>query len=300
MVKLHYNLKDEMQSNTEDSHLCLITLQELQNTSNTNLTYEKLILESRNNEISRFESHEDFDFISLHIYDNLKTSKKQVRICIYFTKSLLVLACDSQKVLKDVEQDFQALGQKNNALEKILQSFFNKLTYHDMNVLEKLEQGISELEDSLITSNKKNYVKEIVSFRKRLLNLKRYYEHLFSILEDLQENQNELISKKELRYFKILTNRVERLLQEVLHLRDYVTQVREAYQAQVDIEANNIMKLFTVITSVFLPLSLIAGWYGMNLKMPEYNLTYGYPLVILVSLMVVALCITLFKKNKWF
>ena len=66
----------------------------------------------------------------------------------------------------------------------------------------------------------------------------------------------------------------------VLNLRDYVTQVREAYQAQIDINLNKVMKIFTVITSIFLPLTLIVGWYGMNLKMPEYSWVYGYPFVI--------------------
>ena len=93
---------------------------------------------------------------------------------------------------------------------------------------------------------------------------------------------------------------MERLFQEVLNLRDYVTQVREAYQAQVDINLNHIMKLFTVITAIFLPLSLVAGWYGMNLQMPEYGWQFGYPAIIVISAVVVVGVILYFKKKKWF
>jgi magnesium transporter len=86
----------------------------------------------------------------------------------------------------------------------------------------------------------------------------------------------------------------------VLNSRDYVSQVREAYQAQVDIDQNTIMKVFTVITSIFLPLTLLVGWYGMNLRMPEFSWDYGYPFVILLSVIVVSLCVVFFKKKKWF
>jgi magnesium transporter len=93
---------------------------------------------------------------------------------------------------------------------------------------------------------------------------------------------------------------VDRLYRNVNNLRDYVTQVREAYQAQEDINLNSIMKLFTVITAIFLPLTLIVGWYGMNFPMPEYNLSFGYPLVIALSALVVAVCVGYFKKHDWF
>ena len=68
----------------------------------------------------------------------------------------------------------------------------------------------------------------------------------------------------------------------------------------MDIELNETMKVFTVITTIFLPLTLIAGWYGMNLNMPEYASPYAYPAVILVSLLVVVGEIVYFKKKKWF
>jgi magnesium transporter len=60
------------------------------------------------------------------------------------------------------------------------------------------------------------------------------------------------------------------------------------------------MKVFTVLTAVFLPLTLIVGWFGMNVKMPEYSWTYGYPYVIVLSIVVCGICGWIFKKKKWF
>ena len=60
------------------------------------------------------------------------------------------------------------------------------------------------------------------------------------------------------------------------------------------------MTVLTVITSIFLPLSLIAGWYGMNFRyMPELDWRWSYPVVLVVSVLIVVFCLVLFKKKKW-
>ena len=83
-------------------------------------------------------------------------------------------------------------------------------------------------------------------------------------------------------------------------LRDYTMQVRDLHDAQLEVSQNRIMTLLTVVTTIFMPLTLIAGWYGMNFRyMPELEWRMGYPLVILVSAAVAVFCLILFKKKKW-
>ena len=97
-----------------------------------------------------------------------------------------------------------------------------------------------------------------------------------------------------------LRNRTDRYLSAVKNLQEMVSQLREAYQSQLSIEQNDLMKIFTVVTVIFLPLSLLAGWYGMNLSyIPELKWKYGYPVVILVSIVTVVALIWKFKKKKW-
>ncbi len=184
--------------------------------------------------------------------------------------------------------------------DRLLYTFFEKTAVFDVSFFEGFEQEISDLESALIGEQKQNFVMEINSLRKRLMPLKRHYEQLLNLLDELQENENGILNDASLRYFRIFSNKVDRHYHNILNLRDYVTQVREAYQSEVDIDLNNIMKIFTVITAIFLPLSLIVGWYGMNLKMPEFAWPYAYPMVIALSMAVVGFCIAYFKRNKWF
>lgn len=94
--------------------------------------------------------------------------------------------------------------------------------------------------------------------------------------------------------------KTERYYENVLNLREAVTQVRESYQAQVDINLNYTMKIFTVITTIFLPLTLIVGWYGMNFEMPEYHWNHSYAMVIGLSISVVVAGVAFFKKRDGF
>ena len=264
---------------------------------------DRILEECLNGIVSKFESHEGFDYVSLVIPGKEDLLNKESRISIYFRTNLLIFICDEA-------QDYQLLHKiitkiefkeiKSLTLERVLYEFFDLLTAGDSMYIENLEEEIGELEEALITSEKRDYTMEIIKLRKKLLVLKRYYEQLFDLAEAMEENENELLSDHMIRYFHILTTRTNRLSDSISNLRDYVSQVREAYQTEVDISQNRIMRLFTVITAIFLPLTLLVGWYGMNFPMPEYRWAYGYPAVIIVSAVVALLSVIYFKKHKWF
>ena len=77
-------------------------------------------------------------------------------------------------------------------------------------------------------------------------------------------------------------------------------QVQDVYQSEIGIRQNDVMKVLTIVTTVFLPLTLIAGWYGMNfVHMPELAWKYGYPVVVLISVLIVVISLYIFKKKKY-
>ena len=91
----------------------------------------------------------------------------------------------------------------------------------------------------------------------------------------------------------------ERLESHVHLLQENVIQLRELYQAQLDAKQNKVMCILTVVTIVFLPLSLLTGWYGMNFaNMPESHWRYAYPCVIAITVAIIVFEIIYFKKKK--
>ena len=235
--------------------------------------------------------------IAFHFCDIRNPSRREDKVCIYCSAEDYVFVGDDKQCREIALQVKDAPDSYTRLIE-----FFLALTASDVYELEKAEDRITDLEDRLITETRSSADDStiIVNMRRELLKMKRYYEQLAMITEDLTENTNNAFSKELLKRVASLDKRMDYLLNSVLHLREYITQVREAYQAQVDIEQNQIMKVFTVITSIFLPLTLIVGWYGMNLQMPEFKWSYGYPFAIALSVMVVIVSIMIFKRKKWF
>ena len=168
--------------------------------------------------------------------------------------------------------------------------------------MENMEFNMSALETRILKERvDAAFINEILLMKKELMYMWNYYDQLIDIGEVLRDNDNEMFPPENVRRFATFTERTMRLSENVKHLKEYAVQLRETHDAMLDYNLNNIMKLFTVITTIFLPLTLIVGWYGMNFAdMPELTWKYGYPGVIVFSVIVVGICIIAFKKYKLF
>jgi len=249
---------------------------------------------------TRFESDEGYDFLTVSIPPLVGQGQGFHRVSILYEPRLLVIVAPRLPVLEAMQNKPHAASAEEEDLGGLLYRFLDRLTRQDILCLEALEQELSLLEESVMMGAKSDYLAQIMNLRNRMMMLKRYYVQLLRLCQDMEENENGLISGRQLKRFRMMTRRVERLLDTTDSLRDYVSQVREAYQSQVDINLNNLMRIFTVLTAVFSPLTLIVGWYGMNLRMPESRWAWGYPMVIVISLAVCVATVVLFKKKKWF
>ena len=255
-----------------------------------------ILEEMRHFSYARYDSFEGFDCVSLEMLDfeNLLLSKGSVLFYLEKERSVCFTS-RKEKVIKL----FSELQEKYPP-ERIIYSFFEELTKGDDTAFDTIEKETMELEQALIATGKRDCVSEIISLRKRLMVLKKYYEQLLNVLDILIQNENELLDGKNIKSFKMQYRRRERRFQNVLNLRESVTQVRESYEAEVDISLNTTMKIFTVVTTIFLPLTLIVGWYGMNFDMPEYDWKHGYFFVTVISVVFILTGVLFFRKKKWF
>lgn len=249
---------------------------------------------------TRYETHIGFDYLSIHLLSFENGLQLGKPIHFYLTTNKLLVISEQCHIVDKLSNLLDA-GQihEPNAV-KVLYFFFNLLFAGDSDYLEDIEEELEQLEQRVIQNTPDDCTSEITEIRKRLLVLKRYYEGLVDLLEDLEENLNGFFSSKQLRSFRMHTNRADRLSNSVRNLREYASQVREAYQNQLDISLNQTMKLFTVITAIFFPLTLLVGWYGMNVKMPEIAMLNIYPVIIVASLVIAIALLVYFKIKKWF
>lgn len=121
------------------------------------------------------------------------------------------------------------------------------------------------------------------------------------LAEEFAANENGFFNENDIKAFGMFQSKMEQLADETQMLREYAMQVQDVYQSEIEIKQNDVMKMLTIVTTIFLPLTLIAGWYGMNFEhMPEIKSEYAYPVTIAASIMIVAASLYYFKKkNFW-
>ena len=185
-------------------------------------------------------------------------------------------------------------------LERFFYDLLETVIAQDLSLLENMEKRLNSIEEAILRGDVETYPQELNDIRGDLLDLRVHYEQLIDLGQELEENENGFFREENLRYFHMFTERVMRLQDMVSGQREYVVQLRDLIQVQMDVKQNRIMTLLTVITSIFLPLTLIAGWYGMNFRyMPELEWKYSYPALIVICVLIVGVCIWYFKKKKW-
>ncbi len=253
---------------------------------------------------SNIEVYDDYSFGTLKITEANNMKAPCDCMAFYVKKNLLVLVdisdsdCSTRNRFLDALNRFSVQG---ITLEKMIYAFLESLIFGDNKELEDAEFEINRMEECVLRDRAgKDFNMELLHKKKELLMLRNYYEQLIDIGEALEENENEIFDSEDLRYFKIFTDKAVRLRENVDTLRDSIVHLRDAYQAYLDLKLNETMKIFTVLTAIFFPLTVIVGWYGMNFKsMPEFDWKYGYIYVILLSVVVVSALIITVKRKKW-
>lgn len=185
------------------------------------------------------------------------------------------------------------------SFRQILLALFEELLQDEVLYLQKQEEHLAGLEEELLKKIPDYFYEMIMKYRKRFNIFHAYYEQLMNMGDVMQTSVNGGLSEEEKAQWQLFSNRAERLHDHVEMLREYLVQIRELYQSLIAVQQNQVMSILTVVTTIFLPLTLIAGWYGMNFpNMPEFGWKYVYPAVIIVSILVIILEIIYFKKKK--
>ena len=212
----------------------------------------------------------------------------------------IVFIDDSGKALQMIDEIRRTKRWREPSLERFLYDFLELIVDRDLSLMERFESELNRIEEGILASREQEDLVRVNEIRSDLRELLVHYEQIIDLTQELEENENGFFLEENLRYFHLFMNLMARRHDFASSLRDYTMQVRDLYNAQLEVKQNRIMTLLTVVTTIFMPLTLIAGWYGMNFRyMPELEWRAGYPIVIAVSVAVVVFCLVFFKKKKW-
>ena len=217
----------------------------------------------------------------------------------YLTKQKLTLIEDAGDLKRWMGKQSARLKEPRSADQFLLQ-LIELLTENDILYLSHIEKKMEEMEDALTHHVPDDFFEVLTRYRQKLSELNAYYEQLAAI-GDLMESHGSLPLITCGEQWERCAKRAERLQNHVQLLRENIIQLREWYQSRMDAWQNRVMCILTVVTTLFLPLTLLTGWYGMNfVNMPELHWDYGYPAVIAAAILIVVLEIIYFRKKKLF
>ncbi len=172
---------------------------------------------------------------------------------------------------------------------------------HYFVVLERIGDKIEDLEDALIDQASKNILSKINRLKRATLTMRRSVWPLREVISSLQRGESDLIKEGTLPYLKDVYDHTIQIVDTVETFRDMLSGMIEIYMSTLSNRMNEVMKVLTIIATVFIPLTFLVGVYGMNFQfMPELHWEYGYPVIWLVMLVAAYLMVDYFRRKKWF
>lgn len=218
----------------------------------------------------------------------------------YLDKTYLIFIDEGSTCQNMLDLIAQAGVLKQMSTAHCLFEFMKLLVKDDLAFLADVEDRMEDVEEQILDRKSDVGDRKMLGFRRRLLRIDTFYQQLVDMDSTIAENENHLLTHEESRLFLVLERQAERLLKRTQTLKEYSLQLRELYQTQIDLQQNNTMKLFTVITMLFAPLTLITSWFGMNFShMPGLDWSWGYPAMVVLCLIIVVVELLIFKKKKW-
>lgn len=222
-----------------------------------------------------------------------------IKFGFYIRERQLILIGETEKIIPLMGKMRDNQYPEDMSIFEFFCNFLNSFLDKDVEFIQNIEDHLSRLEEALLEGMPSNFYGRIVPYRRDLMVLKAFYSQLVNLGLGMRSNTNKMLSPDDCLNYGNLADRADRLLSYVDSMREYILQIREMYQAQLNVRQTRSMNLLTIISAIFLPLTLLVGWYGMNFKfMPELNFKWGYPMIAILSIVIVAVEIYLFKKKK--
>jgi magnesium transporter len=168
-------------------------------------------------------------------------------------------------------------------------------------VLENIAEEIESLEDRIMIDPTTDLLQTIHNLKRELIFLRKSVWPLREAVSALERGDSGLVQEKTAIYLRNVYDHTIQIVDTIETFRDMVSGMLDVYLSSVSNRMNEVMKVLTIIATIFIPITFLAGIYGMNFKnMPELEWAWGYPLLWCIILVVGLIMVLYFRKKKWF
>jgi magnesium transporter len=268
------------------------------------LTLEDIL---NTNQRPKLDEYPNYLYIVLRMFflDEKDKALKNEQVSLILTKNFVITFLeDAGDVFNPVRERIRksATRLRENGTDYLAYALIDSIVDSYFHILEKIGEDVEGLEDNLVIEPNKNDLQTIHLLRREMILLRRAIWPLREVISAMQRNENEFIEEKTRVYLRDVYDHTIQIIDTIESYREMVVGMLDTYLSSTSNKLNEVMKVLTVISTLFIPLTFLAGVYGMNFRhFPELGYDWMYPwgFWIITILVVIGMAI-FFKRKKWF
>jgi magnesium transporter len=190
---------------------------------------------------------------------------------------------------------------RNNGSDYLAYLLVDSIIDNYFSVLEKIGEKIEHVENKLVSNPTQKTLKTIYDLKRNMLYMRKSTWPLREIISRLERGEISLISDSTRPYIRDIYDHIIQVIDTIETFRDMLSGMVDIYLSSMSHRLNEVMKILTIISTIFIPITFIASIYGMNFRfMPEISWKWGYLVVWAIILFIIIYMIIYFKRKKWF
>ena len=253
----------------------------------------------------KLEENKDYVYIVLKMinyFENRKEIEYEQLSIVVGNKYIISFQENDNTTFQQIRDRIKKVDGKirTKGVDYLAYALIDYVVDHYYIALEYLGEKIELLEDELMLDPGPNVLKEIHTLKTEMLFVRKAIWPLREIINALARGDSVLFHHDTLIYLRDVYDHIIQVIDTIEMYRDMVTAMFDIYISSVSYKLNEVMKILTIIATIFIPLTFIVGLYGMNFKyMPELEWVWGYPAVLILMAIMTAFMIMYFKRKKW-
>ncbi|GAA0179177.1 magnesium transporter CorA family protein [Clostridium sediminicola] len=250
--------------------------------------------------------YDGYMFLTLNVLQLINEKIQCKELNIYLSSNYIItLYKDNISIIDELFLDIKNL--KNCFILKnkpkpayVLYYIIDRIIVNNYDIISKLESDADKIEIAILKKPRQEHADTLIHLRRQVYKIRKNLYPLRYIGDSLVSNENQIIEKEDIKYFKSINDKISKLMLALENLVSDLALVREAFESEIANKTNDLMKIFTIITSIFLPLNLFTSMQGMNYKkIPFVDYEYGYYFTVVIMILIAVGLLFIFKKKKW-
>jgi magnesium transporter len=252
-----------------------------------------------------FTEYDDAAFISLKCvyFDDANFRMNAQNIAIYFGEGFVLSFQENEddlfeKIRTRIKSQTTRVRHKKS--DYLAYSIVDLLVDRYFVIMEKIGHAVERLEEDISLRPEEVDKERIFILRKELLKIRRTLSPLRDALSHFQRSNLDIIDEKTISFIRDASDHTIQIMDNIDNLRDILSSLQDLYISEISLKMNQVVQFLTIITAIFVPISFLAGLYGMNFKyIPELEYKYSYFILLAVMFIIIFALIWHFKRKKW-